>query len=393
MSLGDLQPCTGGAIQAPPDERPVLRVSGEIDLATGPRLGAAVMATAGVSGVVLDMADVTMMSAAGFRALADAAAELADDGRRLLLGACRPRLVVALRRTGAAGVVEMFDTVEDAVADLAASPDTGVTELAHVRARARALPGALQTRPVIEGAIEVIRCRYGLPTTEAAFAVLREASQRHNLKLRTVAAAVLTVRPPDPGSVLWFAGRRRRPAPPVTFTTARRAWRDSRSAFLSDVLDSALACVRTDRGDVHLVDPVVGGLRLELHRALPPAFVGQFAHVPGGHAACGEALRQRARVLVPDVRHSAAYADPGTRTALREADARAVQSTPLLSPDGHCRGVLSTLHARPDWRPSARECAELDVIGRDAGRWLVWHWHTIVLDALEHVHQSARRQS
>lgn len=381
MSLDDVQPW------------PVLRVSGEIDLATGPRLGAAVMATAGASGVVLDMADVTTMSAAAFRVLADAAAELADDGRRLLLAACRSRVVEVLRQLGAAGVVEMFDTVEDAVADLAACPDPRVTDLAHVRAKARALPGVLQTRPVIEGATEVVRRRYGLPTTEAAFAVLREASQRYNLKLRTVAAAVLTVRPPDADSVVWFAGRRRRPAPPVTFTTARRAWQDSRSAFLSDVLDSVLACVHTDRGNVHLVDPIVGGLRLELHRALPPAFVGQFAHVPGGRAACGEALRQRARVLVADVRHSPAYADPGTRTAMQAVDARTVQSTPLLSQDGHCRGVVSTMHAQPDWRPSARECAELDVISRDAGRWLVWHWHTIVLDALEHLHQSARRRT
>lgn len=393
MSLDDLQPSTGGVIRTPPDDWPVLRVSGEIDMAAGPRLGAAVVASAGATGVALDMSDVTMLSAAGFRGLADAAAELADDGRRLLLAACRQRVVAVLRQVGAAGVVDMFDSVEDAVADLAARPDAGVTELARARARARALPGVLQTRPVIEGATEVIRRRYDLPSTDAAFAVLREASQRYNLKLRTMAAALLTVRPPEPDSVVWFAGRRRRPVPPVTFTTARREWRDSRSAFLSDVLDSALACVHTDRGNVHLVDPIVGGLRLELHRALPAAFVGQFAHVPGGRVACGEALRQRTRVLVPDVRRSPAYADPGTRTAMQAADARTVQSTPLLSQDGHCRGVVSTLHARPDWQPSTRECAELDVIGRDAGRWLVWHWHTIVLDALEHVHQSARRQS
>jgi anti-anti-sigma factor len=374
----------------------LLRLRGEIDVVSGPPLGTAIMAApAYAPGVVLDLADVTLVSAAGYRALAGAAAYLADDGRQLMLARCR--VLAALRHLGVTGVARVFETVDAALAALAGGPVAGGTELARVRARASALPGLLQTRPVIKGAMALLRARYGCPDNESAFALLRESSQSHNIRIRTLAAALLTTRPPDPGSPVWFAGRRRSRPPPVTFRTPRREWRESRGAFLADVLDSALARMDTDRGDLALADLIVGGLRLELERGLPDVFTSAFAHVDAwaggeaGRSARAEALRRGVRVAVADVTTSPVWTDPVARTALLAVEARAVQSTPLISADGHCHGMVSTVDSRAGRTPSAREAAELDVIGREAGSYLAWHQRTIVLDALEHLHQAARR--
>jgi anti-anti-sigma factor len=381
-----------------PDGNLLFQLAGEIDVESGPAVRAAITEMpASTPGAVLDMADVTLVSAAGFRGLTAAAAHLADDGRQVLLARCRPRVLAVLHHLGASGVVRMVDTVDEALAALApAEPLSGGDELAWVRSRARALPGLLQTRPVIEGATVLVRDRYHCPDKETAFALLRESSQRHNIKLRTLAAAVLTARPPAPGSPVWFAGRRRCRPPAVTFRPSRREWRDSRSAFLADVLDTALSWMDTDRGDLALADPVVGGLRLEVDHGLPRAFTAAFAHVDvaatGGTetSARAQALRSGTRVVVADVVTSPMYTNPLSRTAMLAARARAVQSTPLVVTGGRCVGTLSTLDSNAGRTPSADEAAGLDRIARDAGRWLAWHERTVVLDALEYLHQTAR---
>jgi hypothetical protein len=85
------------------------------------------------------------------------------------------------------------------------------------------------------------------------------------------------------------------------------------------------------------------------------------------------------------------YLDPASRTAMLAARARAVQSTPLVAAGGRCVGTVSTLDSRAGRTPSDHQAAGLDVIARDAGSWLAWHQRTIVLDALEYLHQTARQ--
>ena len=345
------------------------------------------------AGVVLDLADVTLVSAAGYRALSGAAAQLADDGRRLVLARCQPHVLAALRHFGSSGVVRTVDTVDTALAVLADWPVTGTTELARVRARANVLPGLLQTRPMIEGATALIRDRYRCPDHGSAFALLRDSSQRHNIRLRSLAAAFLTTRPPKLRSPIWFAGRRRDRQPILKFRASRHEWRDSRGALLADVLDSALACMDSDRGDLSLVDPIMGGLRLELERGLPPIVMSAFAHADVGDDARtvrAEAFRRGTRVVASDVATSPICTDQLARTALLASGTRAVQCTPLISTDGRRYGMVSTLDSGAGRTPSAREAAVLDVIGRDAADYLAWHRRTIMLDALEHLHQAAR---
>jgi len=151
----------------------------------------------------------------------------------------------------------------------------------------------------------------------------------------------------------------------------------------------------TDRGDIALTDPIMGGLRVEMDRGLPDVFTSAFAHVDepdpdeSGPSVRAEALRSRKRVVEPDVATSLVCTDPVARNAMLAARVNAVQSTPLISANGRCHGVVSTADDRVGRTLSAEEAADLDVIARDAGSYLAWHHGTIVLDALEHLHQTA----
>jgi hypothetical protein len=52
--------------------------------------------------------------------------------------------------------------------------------------------------------------------------------------------------------------------------------------------------------------------------------------------------------------------------------------------------MLSTYDKTPDRTPTLAEGSELDRTAAEAGTWLQWHQRTVVLDALEYLHQNAR---
>jgi len=66
----------------------VIRVRGELDLASAPQLSAALEAAGGASSspVVLDLAEVTFIDSSALRALVLAGRSLADSGRTLQIG-------------------------------------------------------------------------------------------------------------------------------------------------------------------------------------------------------------------------------------------------------------------------------------------------------------------
>ncbi|MFJ8468963.1 hypothetical protein [Streptomyces swartbergensis] len=45
---------------------------------------------------------------------------------------------------------------------------------------------------------------------------------------------------------------------------------------------------------------------------------------------------------------------------------------------------------RPVQGLTTAQAEALDTVGGQAGRWLAWHDHTVVLDALEHLHALGR---
>ncbi|MFC8513018.1 ANTAR domain-containing protein [Streptomyces sp. NPDC057257] len=271
-------------------------------------------------------------------------------------------------------------------------PGEGHDEVERLRAEVRDLRARARTRPPIERAQGILQERYTLPDGDSAFALMQQASQRFNIRLRMLAEAVVTVPRPDHGERLWFPQRVRHPEPTLTFAPGHGRQARNRGAVLSAVLSQTLAVVGTGMGNVQVADRVRGGLRLEKHTGLTEDFVDFFEHVSGEGTACAQAARDIAQVTVRDVESDPVFSEPA-RAAILEAGSRACHSVPLTTASGLCVGMVSA-HAEHTLRePTRAQLKALDVMGAEAGRWLAWHDRTVVLDALEYLHSlgGARR--
>jgi len=140
--------------------------------------------------------------------------------------------------------------------------------------------------------------------------------------------------------------------------------------LLPQVLDGALALTGADFGNVQLLDPASGALRIVTQSGFGPEFTDYFAVVSDGHSACGRAARGRAQTVIADV-----TTDPGFmphREIASSAGFRAVQSTPLADVDGRLVGMVSTHWRRPG-HPLRRDMRMLELFGDLAGEAVARH--------------------
>ncbi|MEU2583862.1 ANTAR domain-containing protein [Streptomyces avermitilis] len=271
----------------------------------------------------------------------------------------------------------------------AAGGEAEETEAERLRAEIRQLRARLRAHPLISQAQGMLRERYGLPDAESAFALLQRASQHHNVKLRTLAEALVTFPRPDERESLWFPRRARHVEPRLSFEAADRVEPGNRGAVLGAVLSQTLAVVDAGMGNVQIADRATGGLRIEKHTGLTADFVDHFAHVGEGGTACALAARNVAQVTVKDVEMDPVFTEPA-RTAILRAGSRACHSAPLTTVSGLCVGMVSAHMDQPvdELRPAQTKA--LDVVGAEAGEWLAWYDRTVVLDALEYLHALGR---
>ncbi|MEU6540390.1 ANTAR domain-containing protein [Streptomyces sp. NPDC047000] len=255
-------------------------------------------------------------------------------------------------------------------------------ELERLRAEVHDLRARARVYPLISQAQGILRERYALPDAESAFALLQRASQRYNVKLRTLAGVLVTVPGPEPGSGLWFPRRVRAAEPALGFA---RPEPGNRSAVLSAVLSRTLAVVDAEMGNVQLADRAAGGLRMERHTGLTADFVDFFGHVGREGTSCALAARDVAQVTVRDVESDPVFTEPA-RAAILAAGSRSCHSVPLTVRTGLCVGMVSA-HAGHRLKPLTKARTEaLDALGAEAGRWLTWYDRTVVRDALEYLH-------
>ncbi|MEU0076168.1 ANTAR domain-containing protein [Streptomyces sp. NPDC006332] len=228
--------------------------------------------------------------------------------------------------------------------------------------------------------------RYGLASTEEAFALLRSTSQQFNIKLSTLADAVVRTPAPDQDSRLWFPNRARYSAPRVPGLPVEHGSHSSQGAVLKAVLHRVLSITQTPMGNVQLAES--GRLSLARHTGLNKYFTDFFAFVDAPTTACAQAAAERRQVTVRDVATEAVF-DEDSRHAVLQAGSRAVHSVPLVDRKGVPLGMVSSHHERPLAGLTHAQLAALQQTGADTGRWLSWHWYTIVLDALERLHFTA----
>lgn len=141
------------------------------------------------------------------------------------------------------------------------------------------------------------------------------------------------------------------------------------SSLLPKVLKGALSLTGADFGNIQILDPATGSLKIVTHVGFSSEFLDYFA-VVDDHAACGRAARQGAQIVIADV-----HTDPGFaphREIAAAAGFRAVQSTPLADYTGRLIGVVSTHFRRPH-RPSERDLRIMELYGDFAGEAVTRH--------------------
>ncbi len=276
------------------------------------------------------------------------------------------------------------DPSENAASNGDAGPDRDVEAL---RQEIFGLRREIRHHPLIALAEGMLVERYRLTGPDAALGLLRTVSREYGVTVRALAGAFVKAPRPAHGRT-WFPGREPLPQPDITFREPVGGPRITPSSLLQTVLDAAAECTGSDHCNVQLSDPVSGALVLEAQRGFSRDFVDFFAVINDTTSACAAALRDGSRVTVTEVATDPVYDDASRRTMLA-AGSRSVQSTPLMAPTGRTVGVYSTHDAHPGRTYSPAEAGALDDIARQTGAWLDWHQHTVVLDALEHLHQRA----
>jgi PAS domain S-box-containing protein len=122
--------------------------------------------------------------------------------------------------------------------------------------------------------------------------------------------------------------------------------------MLKQVLDAALQLHDTRKGMISLTTPDGNGLQLACSAGLNSSFLDSIKLVPRGFAACGGAAKRMECVTIEDIEVDPSFAP--YRGLIKLAEARAVHSAPLITPQGRLIGVLS-LYFSEKHRPSERE--------------------------------------
>ena len=137
-------------------------------------------------------------------------------------------------------------------------------------------------------------------------------------------------------------------------------------ALYEKILGAAAAIMRSDFASMQMFYPERGELRLLAHRGFNPTAATFWEWVrPGSGSTCGVALATGKRSIVPDIELCGFMAGTDALDNFRQAEIRALQSTPLISRAGHLVGMIST-HWRTPHQPSERDLRHLDLLARQA---------------------------
>jgi PAS domain S-box-containing protein len=135
--------------------------------------------------------------------------------------------------------------------------------------------------------------------------------------------------------------------------------------ILGEIVETAIAISDADFGNIQLLDPAAGDLRIVAQRGFPDWWIEFWNSVAKGRGACGTALEKGERIIVEAVEESEIFVGTEALDIQRRAGVQAVQSTPLMSRPGEPLGMFST-HYKTPRRPDARELRLLDLLARQA---------------------------
>ena len=138
-------------------------------------------------------------------------------------------------------------------------------------------------------------------------------------------------------------------------------------AVCERALPAALTLSGAPMGNVQLVGPATGALRIVAQQGFGPLFLGYFSAVEGQESACGQAFQAARPVWVNDVSTSPVFAGSEALRVVLAAGASAVASVPVLDPGGHVRAVMS-VHRRDSAGWTAGQRRQLQDLALATGR-------------------------
>jgi ANTAR domain-containing protein/GAF domain-containing protein len=242
------------------------------------------------------------------------------------------------------------------------------------------------SRSTVTTAIHRLQEQHGISEPEAAFMVLRTASQHHNVKLRVVAAALTTVDANVNGDGMTAVCE----PPPLSFSFRAQSSCPNRTDVMHDLMCAAIGMTGAGCGTVQSRDPIHGGLIIEVHKGFDRSFLDFFSYVDGPGAACGATLTGRAPVWVRDVETSTMFDDEERETVLG-AGVRSVLATPLRGERESVRGVIATYFTQPYHQLDDATVSWVQRLADECARWLCWYDKAVMPIVLRAVHEAAER--
>ncbi len=130
-------------------------------------------------------------------------------------------------------------------------------------------------------------------------------------------------------------------------------------AIFADIIRAGMSVTGAEMGTLQLLD-ASGVLRIVASHGFERPFLDFFALVHSdGSSACGQALWQGQRIIVPDLASSQIFVGKRSGRIMSEAGVRSVQSTPIVGRNGRLVGMIST-HRPVVWQLDHSQLAALD---------------------------------
>jgi two-component system CheB/CheR fusion protein len=117
--------------------------------------------------------------------------------------------------------------------------------------------------------------------------------------------------------------------------------------ILEKVLDAAVLFTKADMGNIQLLDPETGRLKIRIHKGLSKDWLDYCDAVDQGLGASAASLKIKQRVIIEDVTTSPIFAGSPALDVHLKTGVLAVQSTPIMNRAGEVFGVISTHFKTP----------------------------------------------
>jgi CheY-like chemotaxis protein len=143
---------------------------------------------------------------------------------------------------------------------------------------------------------------------------------------------------------------------------------DSQQGMYEEIVDAAVALMRSDYASMQMLFPdrgIAGELRLLAFRGFNPQAARFWEWVRAdSKSTCGIALRDRRRVVAPEIATCDFMADSEDRQVYLQTGIHACQTTPLIARSGNLVGMISTHWCTPH-QPSEGDFRLFDMLARE----------------------------